>query len=51
VGIHIVTPTKLSGKEKELIESFAKGRKQTAPQLAHFQQGMFSKLRDRFFNV
>ena len=51
VGIHIVTPTKLSGKEKELIENFAKGRKQPAPQLAHFQQGMFSKLRDRFFNV
>ena len=51
VGIHIVTPTKLSGKEKDLIESFAKGRKQAAPQLAHFQQGMFSKLRDRFFNV
>ena len=51
VGIHIVTPTKLSGKEKELIENFAKGRKQPSPQLAHFQQGMFSKLRDRFFNV
>jgi molecular chaperone DnaJ len=42
---------KLSGKERELIESFAKGRKTTAPKLSEFQQGMFSKLRDRFFNA
>ncbi|MDH6532890.1 molecular chaperone DnaJ [Aurantimicrobium minutum] len=50
VGVHIVTPTKLNSKEKELIQNFAQGRKQNAPQLSHFQQGMFSKLRDRFFS-
>lgn len=51
VGIHVITPMKLSGKERELIESFAKGRKATAPKLSEFQQGMFSKLRDRFFSA
>lgn len=51
VGIHIVTPMKLSAKEKQLIESFAQGRKQASPRLSQFQQGMFSKLRERFFNV
>ncbi|GAB2820204.1 molecular chaperone DnaJ [Alpinimonas psychrophila] len=51
VGIHVITPMKLSGKERDLVESFAKGRKATAPKLSEFQQGMFSKLRDRFFNV
>ncbi|MBK5238781.1 MAG: molecular chaperone DnaJ [Actinomycetales bacterium] len=51
VGIHVITPMKLSGKERELIESFAKVRKATAPKLSEFQQGMFSKLRDRFFSA
>jgi len=51
VGIHVITPLKLSGKERELIESFAKGRKNVAPKLSEFQQGIFSKLRDRFFNA
>jgi molecular chaperone DnaJ len=51
VGIHVVTPVKLSGKERDLIESFAKGRKASPPRLSEFQQGMFSKLRDRFFNA
>ena len=51
VGIHVITPVKLSGKERELIESFAKGRKSAAPKLSEFQQGIFSKLRDRFFNA
>lgn len=51
VGIHVITPVKLSGKERELIESFARGRKSAAPKLSEFQQGIFSKLRDRFFNV
>ena len=51
VGIHVITPMKLSGKERELVESFAKGRKAMAPKLSEFQQGMFSKLRDRFFNA
>lgn len=50
VGVHVLTPTKLNSKEKELIHKFAQGRKQSEPQLAQFHQGMFSKLRDRFFN-
>lgn len=49
VGIHVVTPSKLSAKEKELIASFAQGRKAEAPSLAPHQQGIFSKLRGRFF--
>ena len=49
VGIHVVTPTKLSSKEKDLIASFAAGRKHEAPKVAPYQQGIFSKLRGRFF--
>lgn len=48
IGVQVVTPAKLSGKERELIEQLAKARKQPAPQFAHFQQGLFTKLRDRF---
>ena len=48
VGIQVVTPTKLSHKEQELINQFAKARKATAPKFAAFQQGLFAKLRDRF---
>jgi molecular chaperone DnaJ len=51
VGIHVVTPTKLSSKEREVIEAFARGRKQSPPALAQFHQGIFSKLRDRFFSA
>ena len=38
-------------KERALIEDFAKRTKAPAPKLAQFQQGMFSKLRDRFRNA
>ena len=48
IGIQVVTPTKLDHREKELIKSFAAGRKQQDTQLGHFQQGLFSKLRDKF---
>jgi molecular chaperone DnaJ len=48
VGVQVVTPTKLDHKERQLIEQFAGSRRQTAPQLAQFQQGLFAKLRDRF---
>jgi molecular chaperone DnaJ len=51
VGVQIVTPTKLSHKERDLIEAFAKAHKGQGPQLARFQQGMFGKLRDRFFGA
>lgn len=48
IGIQVVTPTKLDHREKELIKAFAAGRKQQDTQLGHFQQGLFSKLRDKF---
>ncbi|MDP4332896.1 molecular chaperone DnaJ [Curtobacterium sp. A7_M15] len=50
VGVQVVTPTKLSHKERQLVEQLAKSHKAAKPQLARFQQGMFGKLRDRFFN-
>ena len=50
VGIQVVTPSKLSHKERQLVEQLAKSHKAGAPQLSRFQQGMFGKLRDRFFN-
>jgi molecular chaperone DnaJ len=51
VGIQVVTPTKLDRHERELIEKFAARYKKQKPQLAHFQQGLFAKLRDRFLGV
>ena len=50
IGVQVVTPTKLSHKERELIEKFAAGRREQAPELSQFQQGLFGKLRDRFLN-
>ncbi|GAA3338792.1 molecular chaperone DnaJ [Curtobacterium pusillum] len=50
VGVQVVTPTKLSHKERQLVEQLAKSHRAPKPQLARFQQGMFGKLRDRFFN-
>jgi molecular chaperone DnaJ len=51
VGIQVVTPTKLDHKEKELIKKFAAAHTAAEPSLAHFQQGLFAKLRDRFLNL
>lgn len=48
IGIQVVTPTRLSGKEQDLIQQFAKSRKSPPPRFAQFQQGLFAKLRDRF---
>lgn len=48
VGVQVVTPTRIDGKERALIEEFAQRTKAPRPRLAHFQQGLFSKLRDRF---
>lgn len=48
VGIQVVTPTKLNGRERDLIAQFAASRKDGGPELSHFQQGLFAKLRDRF---
>jgi molecular chaperone DnaJ len=51
IGVQVVTPTKLDSKERDLIRKFAEARHPQAPQLAHFQQGLFAKFRDRFLNV
>ncbi|RNE58534.1 molecular chaperone DnaJ [Cryobacterium tepidiphilum] len=48
VGIQVVTPTRLDHKERELIQQFAARHKTPEPALGQFQQGLFSKLRDRF---
>ncbi|WP_336646083.1 molecular chaperone DnaJ [Microbacterium sp. USHLN186] len=48
VGVQVITPTRLDGAQRKLIEDFAKRTKAPAPKLAQFQQGLFSKLRDRF---
>ena len=51
VGVQVLTPTRLDAKERALIEELRKRTKAPAPKLAHFQQGIFSKLRDRFRNA
>ena len=48
VGVQVVTPLRLDAKERALVEELKKRTKAPEPQLAHFQQGLFSKLRDRF---
>lgn len=48
IGIQVVTPTRLSSKEQELIRQLAVTQKAAPPHFAAFQQGLFSKLRDRF---
>jgi molecular chaperone DnaJ len=48
VGIHVVTPSKLDHKERDLIEQFAARYAAPAPALSQYQQGLFAKLRDRF---
>ncbi len=51
IGIQVMTPTKLSGKEQELIKQLAASRKVAPPHFSHFQQGLFTKLRDRFMGM
>jgi molecular chaperone DnaJ len=48
VGVQVLTPTKIDSAQRRLIEDFAKKTKAPAPALAQFQQGLFSKFRDRF---
>lgn len=48
IGVQVVTPTKLSSKERDLIQQFASSKKPSKPELTHFQQGLFARLRDRF---
>jgi len=51
IGVQVTTPTKLDHKQKELMKQLAQSHKYPAPNLGHFQQGLFAKLRDRFLNV
>ncbi|WP_221584273.1 molecular chaperone DnaJ [Microbacterium sp. G2-8] len=48
VAVQVVTPTKVDGKTRQLVEELAKRTKAPGPRLAEHQQGLFSKLRDRF---
>ena len=48
IGVQVLTPTKLSSRERDLITQFSKVHKEPKPELSHFQQGLFAKLRDRF---
>ena len=49
IAVQVVTPTKLSSREKDLLRQFASHRKDAAPSLGEFQQSLFGKIRDRFF--
>lgn len=51
VGVQVLTPTKLNSKSRELIAELARVQSAVPPHLAHFQQGLFQKLRDRFLNL
>ncbi|MDQ1530599.1 MAG: molecular chaperone DnaJ [Microbacteriaceae bacterium] len=51
IGLQVMTPTKLDARERDLIRQFASYRKARPPQFSHFQQGLFTKLRDRFLGV
>jgi molecular chaperone DnaJ len=51
IGVQVVTPIKLNSKEQDLIKQLASARKQVAPHFTHFQQGLFTKLRDRFMGL
>ena len=49
IAMQVATPTKLSGKERGLIEQLAKLRNDDPPHFGEFKQSFFGKLRDRFF--
>lgn len=51
IALQVMTPTKLSSKEKDLVRKLAEMRKDPAPMLGEFQQGFFGKIRDRFFKA
>lgn len=51
IALQVVTPTKVSGREKELVRQLAALRKDGPPVLGEFQQGFFGKIRDRFFRA
>ncbi|MFT4231918.1 MAG: molecular chaperone DnaJ [Leucobacter sp.] len=49
IAVQVATPTKLSNRERDLVRQLASLRKDEPPHLGEFQQGLFGKLRDRFF--
>lgn len=49
VALQIVTPTKLSSKERDLLTELAELRGNQAPAFGEFHQSFFGKIRDRFF--
>ena len=48
VAVQVLTPTRLDGKQRALIEEFASKAKAPGPKLTEFHQGMFARFRDRF---
>lgn len=51
VAVQVVTPTKLSNRERDLVRQIAALRGSEPPTLGEFQQGFFGKIRDRFFRA
>ena len=49
IAVQVATPTKLSGRERALVEELAKLLGNEPPHFGEFKQGFFGKLRDRFF--
>lgn len=49
IAVQVVTPTKLSAREKDLVSQLAALRKDGPPALGEFHQSFFGKIRDRFF--
>lgn len=48
IALQVITPERLTTKQRRLVEEFAASRRDDAPRLAEFKQGLFAKLRDRF---
>src|SRR5690625_3098376 len=49
IAFQVITPTKLSNRERKILDEFAKVHQAAEPRLAEFQQGFFGRMRDRFF--
>jgi molecular chaperone DnaJ len=48
-GVHVITPTKLTTKENDLVSKLRELRKSQGPRLVGAQQGLFTKFKDRLF--
>ncbi|MDM4761821.1 molecular chaperone DnaJ [Galbitalea sp. SE-J8] len=51
VGVQVVTPTKLNGSERAIIEQFGRTYSAPPPYFSQFHQGLFAKVRERFLNL